>query len=116
VTTGSLNLLAFQMSDLQKNNSFLFLNDHDLGSLSIDGESVMSPTTIASTFRLFASLERKNILILKDYIGLPILTIKKDEIYKFGNMLNESVNETNDTTMSASFDTSNLSTFFNFFL
>jgi hypothetical protein len=103
IATGSLNLLTIQMSDAQKKN-FHFLNGE---GESTNGLTMISPIAIASTFRLFASLERNNLLALKDYIGLPILTIKKDDIYKFGNL--SSNESSNDTSLTSSFDVTSLS-------
>ena len=76
------------MFDLQKKNAAL-LNESLDSSQSLN--NVQLPTiTIASTFRLMASLERQNVLELSDYLGLPVLSIKKDELYKYGNMFDQS--------------------------
>jgi hypothetical protein len=102
-SNGALNLLSQQMSDSaqKKNLALVLLNGKGSNSLS-GGNCFVSAITIASTFRLFASLERSNILSLKDYIGLPVLTIKKDELYKYGNFYDSnSVNSQMDSSFGA---------------
>ena len=74
---GALNLFTQQLIDLNKKKNALFASSSEKES------SFVSPLTIAATFRLFSSLERgANLLALKDYIGWPILTIRKEELYR----------------------------------
>lgn len=75
---GALNLLPLVMNDMQKKNSLL------LESSALTNSPIPS-IAIPSTFRLMCVLERKNINELKEYLGVPILTISKDELYKYGN-------------------------------
>jgi hypothetical protein len=67
VTNGVLNLLPQIIIDMQKRNVCLFDNFLDKNEI-IKNQSVPS-IAICTTFRLFSALERKNILILKDYLG-----------------------------------------------
>lgn len=67
VTNGVLNLLPQIIIDMQKRNVCLFDNFLDKNE-TIKNQSVPS-IAICTTFRLFSALERKNILILKDYLG-----------------------------------------------
>jgi len=68
VTNGVLNLLPQLILDLQKKNLSLLDNFLDKNETIKNNQSVPS-IAICSTFRLFSALERKNILILKDYLG-----------------------------------------------
>jgi hypothetical protein len=68
VTNGALNLLPQMITDMQKRNVSLFDNFLDKSESTKNHQSVPS-IAICSTFRLFSALERKNILMLKDYLG-----------------------------------------------
>jgi hypothetical protein len=61
---------------------------------------------IASTFRLFSALERKNVLLLNDYLGCPILTVKRDVLYSYGNFVN-TIHNSSSTYVSAAASVSN---------
>ena len=64
-THGVLNLLPQIINDMQKRNVSLFDNLSDKGEKHHSVPSI----AICSTFRLFSALERKNIQLLKDYLG-----------------------------------------------
>jgi hypothetical protein len=85
-TNGCLNLITQLMNDFLKKNSSLILN-------RAKTSDNLPAITIASTFRLISALERKNTQVeLNEYLGLPILTIKKEDLYKYGNLLNDENN------------------------
>ena len=76
-TNGVLNLFPLIMNDMQKKNASL-----------LDKQKVefLPSIAISTTIRLCCALERKNVLLLKDYLGCPILTIKKDFLYSYGSL------------------------------
>lgn len=94
---GALNLLTQQLSEAEKRRFML------LGAKSDSSEiSFTSPMVIPATFRLFASLERNNIQALKDYLGMPILSIRKDLLYKYGNFSDDTGSITSSLDMTNS--------------
>lgn len=85
-TVGALNLLPHVLHDTRKRNRALVESANN-STVDIDRNrlSPLPAIAIPSTFRLMAALESKNIMALKDYLGLPILTVKKDELFKLAN-------------------------------
>lgn len=82
-TTGNvLNLMPQVLYDMRKKNRALIESG---GQKSSDRVSPLPAIAIPATFRLMASLEKKNILALKGYLGIPILMVKRDELFKFAN-------------------------------
>lgn len=79
-TIGALNLMPQVLYDMRKRNRTLIES-----AAAANRVSLLPAIAIPPTFRLMASLEKKNILALKDYLGLPILMIKRDELFKFAN-------------------------------
>ncbi len=78
-SSGALNLLPQMMNDLQ-NKSLLV-------SEAKTNRTTLPCITLASSFRLIAALERQNIGELKDYLGMPILTL--NELTDSANLINK---------------------------
>lgn len=82
-TCGALNLMPQVLYNMRKRNQALVESSRK----SAVGVSALPAIAIPATFRLMAALERKNLLALKDYVGIPILMVKRDELFKFANRL-----------------------------
>jgi len=79
-SNGALNLLPQMMNDLQ--NKSLLVSD-----AKASPTTCLPCITLASSFRLIAALERQNIAELKDYLGMPILTL--NELADSTNLINK---------------------------
>lgn len=93
-TPGALNLIPHILNDMRKKNHSL-MEQHTATS-----KSYLPSIAIPSTFRLMAILEQRDILCLKDYIGLPVLSIKKDDLFKYANKFD--ANTTNSSNLANS--------------
>jgi hypothetical protein len=93
---GALNLLPQIINYMQKRNVALLNNNENIDLRQSFAQqhkfaANMSPMAIASTFRLMAALERRNMNELKEYLGIPVLSIKREELIKLANSAHSNV-------------------------
>ena len=86
------------MNDMKKRNAMLLapngtsdsissersLNSQSQNATNFSSSQLLVPSiTIASTFRLMAALERQNPDELIEYLGIPILSISKEDLIDY---------------------------------